>query len=121
MIYRHTHTDGSREEIPSFGVNKQFNEELSYVLENQRKFCYRISSQEANFDGLALACFRILKRHRSFDEIQDLTVEIYPPHPDRPIDMLHIWKRVKKFYDDLRAASVIPRLSLHFIEDEIAA
>ena len=52
--------------------------------------------------------------------MSNLTVEIYPPHPDCPIDMVHIWRRVQSFCDDLRSAPVIPGLSIYFKEDEIA-
>lgn len=121
MIYKHTYTDTSPPTTPFIGVNKQFYDELFDVLAHQQEFCYRVSSQEATFDGVALSCFRVLKHRRSYNEMKDLTIEIYPPHPDRPIDMVFIWNRVQSFCEDLRTASIIPSLSIHFMEDEIAA
>ena len=61
MIYKHTRIDQSPPKSPVVGVSKQFQEELTSVVRQQRNFCYRISSQEATFDGLALSCFRLLK------------------------------------------------------------
>lgn len=120
MLYKHTRKDWSPFDPSLFRVNLQIQREMVDVTRQQRRFCYRISSQEATFDGLALLCFRILDKTFRYEEIQHLTVEIYPPHPDRPIDMVHIWRRVQKFYEELRAAHVIPHLSISFMEDKIA-
>ena len=82
---------------------------------------YGIISQEATSGGLVFSCFQGLKRCMNYNETQSLTVETYPPHPNGPIDMFHIWKRVGNFGNDLRAARVKASLSIHLMGDEIAA
>ena len=59
--------------------------------------------------------------HRYYDHIAHLRVEIYPQLPDRPTDMVHIWKYVQSICSDLQEASCVQRLSLHFMEYEYAA
>ncbi|KAL9123457.1 MAG: hypothetical protein Q9217_007102, partial [Psora testacea] len=120
MIYRHTRVDQCPSQKPPVGVNTQFDKELCDVLRLQRNFCFRISSQGAGFDELALSCFRVLHRTLSHDEIPHLRVEIHPPHPDRPVDMVYIWRGVQKLCQDLRAASIIRSLEISFMEDGTA-
>ena len=120
MIYRHTRIDNSPRHSPLGAVSKQFRTEVVDVLEKQQNFCYRITSQEASFDKLAISCSRLFDRTLSYSAIPHLTVNIYPPHPDRPIDMSHIWKRVQRFCNDFGAAPIKRALSIHFMEDEIA-
>lgn len=49
-----------------------------------------------------------------------LCVEIYPPHPDRAIDMVQIWRGAHNLVNDLRATPTIQSLDVCFVEDEIA-
>ena len=120
MIYKHERHDRSPPRTPLGAVSKQFRREVLEVVERQRNFCYRVSSQESDFDGLARLYSRFFYRKLSFAEIPHLTIEIYPPHPDRPIDLEYIWKRVAGLCLELHAAPHLGDLTVCFMEDEIA-
>ena len=102
-------------------VNDQVCSEITDVLQSQRTLVYQITCWDAHFDQLADWSFRARQQHPTFDGIQHLVVEIHPPHQDRLIDMLYIWRRAQKLCDDLRAIKQVPQLSVHFEEDDIAA
>ena len=55
-----------------------------------------------------------------YDHIAHLRLEIYPPHPERPIDMVRIWRQIQKLCSDLQQACCIPHLSIHYMENEYA-
>ena len=115
MLYRHTRTDPSPQKSPLGSVSKQFREEMLEVLRRQRNFCYRISPKEATFDRLTLAHCRVLGKELPYTGNPHLKIEIYPPHPDRPIDIVHIWRRVHTLCNRISTTLVIENLSIHFM------
>lgn len=109
------------EDLPSplFRVNKQVRGEVFDLLQ-KAGFTLRVTCHGANFDALALSCFIAQQRPKSYGDLPVLRVEIWPPHPDRPVDIFYIWDHLRKLRDDLRAAARIPKLVVWFKENEIA-
>lgn len=69
---------------------------------------------------LRLSCFIAQQRSRSYGNLPDLKVELWPPHPDRPIEMFHTNCRLSVLRDELRALSHIPKLRIRFLESDFA-
>lgn len=101
-------------------VSKVVNAEVEDLLQHETTFNMRICWQDATFDGFAMSCFRAKGKRPDYDHIAHLRLEIYPPHPQRPIDMVQIWRHVQKLCSDLQEACCIPHLSIHFMENEYA-
>ena len=97
-----------REDIssPLLGVNKQVRAEVLDVLK-KRPFTMRVTSYGAGFDMLGLSCFIAQQRPRSYCDLPHLVIDIWPPHPDRPIEMYYIRCRLREIREELRAASGI--------------
>lgn len=63
MIHNHTRIDQSSTGHQGLEpISPQVQIELTEVSKRQPSFCFRISSQAANFDSLAVSCFRLLGR-----------------------------------------------------------
>ena len=110
------------EDLPSplFGVNKQIRNEVFDILQRD-DFTMRVTSYGAGFDMLGLSCFIAQQRPKSYGGLPKLWIEIWPPHPDRPIDMYHIHRHLRDLREELRAVAVgIPELIIEFKESEIA-
>ena len=107
--------------IQMMKLNRQVYSEMTDILRSQHTLSYRITCWDADFDPLALWSFKLRKHRPTFGEIKHLVVDIHPPHPDRPIDMLHIWRRAQKLCKDLRATKQVSQISVRFKDDEIAA
>lgn len=109
------------EDLPSplLRVNKQIRAEIFDVL-HKFFFTFRITSTSANFDMLGLSCFIAQQRPKSYGDLPDLRIEIWPPHPDRPIEMFYIHRHLCILRDELRAVSHIPKLTIRFVESSLA-
>ena len=46
-------------------------------------------------------------------------VEIWPPHPDRPIDAYDIYENLRLLREDLRGFSRVPKLDVIFLENNV--
>ena len=101
-------------------VSKVVNAEVGDLLQQLTTFNIRICWQDAIFDDFAMSCFQARGKRPDYDHITHLTFEMYPPHPERPIDIVRIWRHVQKFCSDLQQACCIPHLSIHFMEIEYA-
>lgn len=47
-------------------------------------------------------------------------IEIWPPHPDRPTDLIDIWRHLRKLRAELIAVPLLQRVSFFFAENELA-
>ena len=83
-------------------------------------FTMRVTSYGATFDILGLSCFIAQKHSKSYGDLPNLRIEIWPPHPDRPIEMYYIWDHLRQLTDRLRAATRIPKLVMWFVENKFA-
>lgn len=104
---------------PFLCVNKQIRAEIFDVL-SKCSYTLRVTSYGADFDMLGLSCFIAQQRPRSYGDIPDLKIEIWPPHPNRPIEMFNIHRHLRMLRDELRAVSIIPKLRICFLENDFA-
>ena len=102
-------------------VSKAINTEVKDLLQQETTFCLRICWQDATFDGFVRSCMQARGKRLDYEHIGHLKIAIYPPHVDRPMDMVHIWRQVKKLCEDLQRVSCLQHLSVHFMENEYAA
>ena len=102
-------------------VSKAINTEVKDLLQQEKTFYLRICWQDATFDGFVRSCLQARGERLDYEHVGHLIIEIYPPHIDRPIDMVHIWRHVLKLCQDLKKASCLQHLSIHFMENEYAA
>lgn len=110
------------EDVPSplLAVNKQVRDEVFGALQ-KTAFTMRVTSYGASFDMLGLSCFIAQRRPKSYSGLPKLIIEIWPPHPDRPIEMYNIICHLKDLRNKLRATSVgIASLVIWFRENRIA-
>ena len=110
------------EDVPSplLAVNKQIRDELFDDL-HKAAFTMRVTSYGASFDMLGLTCFIAQQRPKTYSGLPKLIIEIWPPHPDRPIEMYNINCHIRDLRNELRATSVgIASLTIWFRENEIA-
>ena len=118
MVLDSRHRTKSSAEI--LRVSKTVNAEVRDLLQQEKTITLRICWQDATLDGFARSCLQSRGMRRDYDHIAHLSVEIYPRHPDRPTDMVRIWKYVQSLCSDLKEASSVQKLSLHFMENEYA-
>ena len=102
-------------------VSKTINAEVKDLLQQETTFYLRICWQDATFDGYVTSCIQARGKRLDYEHIRHLKIEIYPPHLDRPIDMVRIWRHVHKLREDLQRVSRLQHLSIHFMENEYAA
>ena len=110
------------EDVPSplLAVNKQIRDEVFDVL-HKAAFTMRVTSYGASFDMLGLSCFIAQQRPKSYSGLPKLIIEIWPPHPDRPIETYNINCHIRDLRNELRATSVgIASLIIRFRENKIA-
>lgn len=137
MIYMYSFSDDSRrppaeyvhEKIlsevwtdklsPLLQINKQIRAEV-FCLLRKYPITRRITWQDARFDALGLSSFIVKKHQKSFEDIPHLVVEIWPPHPDRPIDQYRIYQHLRKVRRDLQHIPRVSKLDVVFLENNIA-
>ena len=110
------------EDLPSplLRVNKQIRDEVFDILQDT-PFTMRVTSSGAGFDMLGLSSFITQQRPKSYGGLPKLEIEIWPPHPDRPIDMYYIHRHLRDLREELCALTVsIPMMVIEFKESEIA-
>lgn len=98
-------------------INRQVRAEVIDLL-RQSPFTLRITWQDKQFDSLALSSFIVQQRRKSYN-VPHLVVEIWPPHPDRPIDAYYIYEHLRLLREDLRGFSRIPKLDVVFLENNV--
>ena len=111
------------EDVPSplLAVNKQVRDEVFDCFLNKNPFTMRVTSYGASFDMLGLSCFIAQQRPKSYSGLPRLVVEIWPPHPDRPIEMYNIICHLRDLRNELRATSSgVANLIIWFKENKIA-
>ena len=107
--------------LPLLLASKQVSEEVLDCLIRQKQCTYRVTWQGADFDGLALSCIRACKIQRAdYASLPHLRIEVYPPHPDRPSDIVNILRSVIALCEELRPIDRLHHVCIVFIENEIA-
>ena len=102
-------------------VSKAINAEVTDLLQQETTFYLRICWQDATFDGFVRSCIQARGKRLNYENVRHLKIEIYPPHRDRPTDMVCIWRHVQKLCKDLQKASCLQHISIQFMENEYAA
>lgn len=120
-IYLRHITPGSRDRpSPLLRVNRQVRAEVLDLVQIW-PFLLRVTDQGIQFGSLAETCFIAQQIPRDYGSIPHLVVEIWPPHPDRPTDVLDIWRHLRKFRAELQAIPPLQRISFRFDDNEIAS
>jgi len=102
-------------------VNKQMNDEVMHLSRIRTTFTSQITWQEFEFDRFTECCIRAREEKMGYGDMRHLRIEIYSPHPDRPMDMVHILENVDQLYYDLNYVERLQDLSIIFLENEVAS
>ena len=103
---------------PLLLVNGQVRDEVIELVQTY-PISLRVTHQGVHFDGLAETCFIAQQRSRDYSRISHLCVHIWPPHLDRPIDILHIWRHLRKLRTELRNMPLLKEVSFFFKETDM--
>ena len=104
---------------PLLRVNCQIRDELIELVQTY-PIILRVTHQGPHFDGLAETCFIAQRRPRDYSAISHLVIEIWPPYPDRPVDMIHTWRHLRQFRTELRNMSQLKQVSFFFKDNELS-
>lgn len=99
---------------PLLGVNRQIRAEVIDVLKSRKDFGVRVTSYGITFITNSLTTMIAQNRPKSFNGLPRLHIAIWPPHPDRPVDMIHLDENVHKLRKTLYALPQIPKLFIWF-------
>ena len=102
---------------PLLGVSKQVSWEFLELQRRRKTFTYQISHQFGDFDGLTKACSQARQEKLNFNEISEITVEIFPPNVYRPGEIFSIWERLEVLCYELRRTQNLRRASIIFVEN----
>lgn len=80
----------------------------------------RVTHQGIQFDSFAETCFIAQRLSRDYASIPGLVITIWPPHPDRPTDLIAIWRHLRKLRRELRDVPSLQQLSFFFENNEMA-
>ena len=103
---------------PLLAVNGQIRDELCEML-RQCPVSLRITGQDMKFDSIGLSCFIAHHQCTFTGNIRALIVQVWAPHPERPVETFNIWKNLRRLRDDLRACKQIRRLDIQFRDNEL--
>lgn len=104
---------------PLLLVNGQVRGEVIELVQTY-PITLRVTHHGAHFDGLAETCFIAQQRPRDYSKISHLCVDIWPPHLDRPVDIVHIWRHLRKLRTKLRDMPLLEQVSFFFRDNEMA-
>lgn len=104
---------------PLLLVNGQVRDEVIELVQTY-PITLRVTHQGPHFDGLAETCFIAQRRPRDYSKISHLVIEIWPPHPDRPVDMIRILRHLRQLRTELRNMALLKQVSLFFKDNEMS-
>lgn len=104
---------------PLLQVNSQVRDEVIELIQTY-PITLRVTHHGLHFDGLAETCFIAQRRPRDYSTVSHLVIEIWPPHLDRPVDMIHIWRHLRQLRNQLRHMSLLKQVSFFFRDNEIS-
>ncbi|KAL9634665.1 MAG: hypothetical protein Q9204_002899 [Flavoplaca sp. TL-2023a] len=101
--------------FPLFHINKQIHAEICDFLP-PIPACIRITGRGMGFDilGLASAAAQGFHDHKDLGKLSHIMLKIWPPHRDRPVEMLYIWNHVRRLRDMLQKCERIQKLTIRF-------
>ena len=104
---------------PLLLVNGQVRDEVLELIQTC-PITLRVTHQGTHFDGFAETCLIAQRRPRDFSTISRLVIDIWPPHPDRPVDMIHIWMHLRQLRTQLRHMPLLNQLCFFFSDNEMS-
>lgn len=108
--------------LPLLLVNKKISEEILYLLRKRTEYIYRITWQDAGFDGLAMSCMRARNIHpHDYASLSHIRVEIYPPRLNCPSEIINIIGSVRELCKEFRKLNQLQRISVVFTETDFAS
>ncbi|KAL8859322.1 MAG: hypothetical protein Q9178_004260 [Gyalolechia marmorata] len=98
-------------------VNKSLHyDSVHFVRKRLQTFTYNITAEHAGLDEFSKWCFKIKGHPPRLGRMKHLVLNVYPPNPDRPHEMWHIWDHVRTFSKDLGPQRRIPQLTVNFLD-----
>ena len=120
-IYLKRLPDGRRDPpSPLLLVNSQVRAEVLDMVQIW-PIGLRVTHQGIRFNSLAETCFIAQRCSRDYGSIPHLVFEIWPPHPDRPTDIIDIWRHLRQLRKELLSVPVLQRVSFAFAVNDMAA
>lgn len=104
---------------PLLLVNGQVHDEVMELVKTY-PITLRVTHQGLHFDGLAETCFIAQRLPRDYSKMSHLFIEIWPPHPDRPVDMIHMWRHLRQLRAKLRDMPLLKQVSFFFKDNEMS-
>ena len=101
-------------------VNKLFSTELLRVFPKIDRLTYRISSSCGGLDVLFQACKRHFGLGTAYWNVRHLTVDIYAPRLNEPLDMIKIFRYLNQVHARLWRIPRLPTLTIRFLEDDVS-
>lgn len=100
-------------------VNKSFYYEcIDFLRKRQQTFTYNITANQASFDEFSQWCFKVKGHVPRLGRMKHIILNVYPPDPDKPHEMWHIWQHVQSFCKDLTLHRRIPQLTVEFVDSK---
>ena len=104
---------------PLLLVNGQVRDEVIELVQTY-PITLRVTHQGPHFDSLAETCFIAQRLPRNYSTISHLVIEIWPPYPDRPVDMIHIWRHLRQLRTELRHMPLLKQVSFFFRDNKMS-
>ena len=103
---------------PLLAVNRQTRDDLCKILRRECPICLRVTGQGINFDTLGLSSFIANQQCTFTGNVRRLRIEVWAPHPERPVETYYILKSLRRLRDDLQACKQIRRVEIQFREND---
>ncbi|KAL8768146.1 MAG: hypothetical protein Q9209_005537 [Squamulea sp. 1 TL-2023] len=99
--------------LPLLLLNKEISAEVSDLLQHS-VLRFRVTGQGIGLytDGPSVSLAQNVKG----EKLGLIRIDIWPPHPDRPIEMLYIWDGMRKLRNKLARYVQIKRIEIRFVE-----
>lgn len=103
---------------PLLAVNRQIRDEVCNILRRGGLITLRVTGQGINFDSVGLSSFIACQQCTFTGNIRRFRIEVWAPHPERPVETYYIWRNLRRLRDDLRACKQIRRIDILFKEND---
>ena len=106
--------------IPLYFVNRQIQGEIEALLV-RKPLGLIITHEDVCFDSIAETSFSAGLQFRDLSRAPSLCIDIWPPHPDRPVDVFNIWRLMRDVRKQLMRARHLQSLTIRFTENKFAS
>lgn len=102
-------------------VNRQISSELQeFYSKRDGPLIIHITPQGELLSSFSEAQI-LAGRCRDLTRASDVYINIWPPHPERPIDIVNVWRSAKKVQRQLVKAAPLQSLCVKFSDNELAS